>query len=86
MIITKRRPTEDSGTAAFTDVSAKRQPSFGAPKSESANTIIAILETAGSKFTDMALKTESSETEAVAAYGSRQRQIFMISRGVLELV
>eukprot|EP00746_Dinoflagellata_sp_MGD_P074339 gnl/MRDRNA2_/MRDRNA2_30038_c0_seq1.p1 gnl/MRDRNA2_/MRDRNA2_30038_c0~~gnl/MRDRNA2_/MRDRNA2_30038_c0_seq1.p1 ORF type:complete len:682 (-),score=230.38 gnl/MRDRNA2_/MRDRNA2_30038_c0_seq1:27-2072(-) len=45
-----------------------KQPSFGAPKAESAHVILAILEEAGVKFTKMLMKTEDNELGAVKAF------------------
>jgi flagellar biosynthesis chaperone FliJ len=55
--------------AALLQQSAKgKQPSFGAPKTESAHVILAILEEAGVKFTKMLMKTEDTEVEAAKAF------------------
>eukprot|EP00746_Dinoflagellata_sp_MGD_P161831 gnl/MRDRNA2_/MRDRNA2_89119_c0_seq1.p1 gnl/MRDRNA2_/MRDRNA2_89119_c0~~gnl/MRDRNA2_/MRDRNA2_89119_c0_seq1.p1 ORF type:complete len:687 (-),score=227.03 gnl/MRDRNA2_/MRDRNA2_89119_c0_seq1:86-2146(-) len=48
--------------------SSGKQPEFGGAKSDSASTIISILEMAGENFTKMLMETETDESEAAAAY------------------
>jgi len=55
-------------TATLLQKTAGKQPSFGAPKSEAAHVILAILEEAGVKFTKMLMQTEDNEHEAVEAF------------------
>jgi len=56
-------------SAAFIQVkSAKKQPDFGAPKSDASHAIISILEMSGEDFTKMLMETETSEESAAKEY------------------
>merc|ERR1719158_2320922 len=55
-------------SAAFIQVSAKKQPDFGAPKSDASHAIISILEMSGEDFTKLLMETETAEAEAKSAY------------------
>jgi len=44
--------------------SGKKQPDFGAPKSDAASSIISILEMSGENFTKLLMETETDESEA----------------------
>merc|ERR550514_246035 len=48
--------------------SGKRQPEFGAAKSDAASTIISILEMSGENFTKLLMETETDESEAQTEY------------------
>jgi len=57
-----------AGAALLQQSVGGKQPSFGAPKAESAHVILAILEEAGVKFTKMLMQTEDTEATAVKAF------------------
>lgn len=50
--------------------SGKKQPDFGAPKSDAAHSIISILEMSGENFTKLLMETETDESEAQTTYES----------------